>query len=212
MSPTAQSGADDEPILGLRERKKRLTRRTIAEAAFELTLERGLDGVTIDQIAERAFVSPRTVSNYFPSKEAAVLAVEGFAPLDLLHGVEARPTDEPPLQSLRETLVAHMRAMSKADATVLRRREELIDRHPTLQLQRAAQYDAFEDAVRTLVAERAGLDAEADRYPRLVAGAASTAVKTAMRMWMLGGGGAAEIAERVDQAFHDLEAGLSSAE
>lgn len=212
MSPTSPTGADDEPMLGLRERKKRLTRRTIAEAAFELTLERGLDGVTIDQIAERAFVSPRTVSNYFPSKEAAVLAVDGHAPLDLLHGLESRPADEPPLQSLRETLVARMRGMSKADAKVLRRREELIDRHATLQLQRAAQYDAFEDAVRALVAERAGLDAETDRYPRLVAGAASTAVKTAMRMWMLGGGGATEIAELVDQAFHDLEAGLSSAE
>jgi AcrR family transcriptional regulator len=212
MPPTAPSSTDDQPELGLRERKKRLTRRTIAESAFELSLERGLDAVTIDQIAQRAFVSPRTVSNYFPSKEAAVLAVDGSAPLELLQGAESRPVDEPPLQALRETLVTHMRDLSEADARVLRRREELIDRHPALQLQRAAQYDAFEAAVRALVAQRTGLDAEADRYPRLVAGAASTGVKTAMRMWVQGGGGASEIADLIDQAFRDLEAGLGPVE
>ena len=72
--PETTPPADEQPQPGLRERKKALTRRTIADAAFTLTSENGLDSVTIDQIADRAFVSPRTVSNYFPSKEAAIIA------------------------------------------------------------------------------------------------------------------------------------------
>ena len=74
--PETNSPADEQPQPGLRERKKALTHRTIADAAFTLTVEHGLEHVTIDQIADLAFVSPRTVSNYFMSKEAAVVAAK----------------------------------------------------------------------------------------------------------------------------------------
>ena len=50
---------------GLRELKKQITREAIADAARQLALGNGLDHVTLDEIAHVAFVSPRTVSNYF---------------------------------------------------------------------------------------------------------------------------------------------------
>ncbi|MER7502646.1 TetR family transcriptional regulator [Nonomuraea pusilla] len=58
---------------GLRERKKRETRQAIHLAAMELFAERGFDGVSVLEIAERAGVSKMTVFNYFPTKEAIVL-------------------------------------------------------------------------------------------------------------------------------------------
>lgn len=58
----------DRPA-GLRERKNRRTRLAIVRAAAELTIERGYAAATIARIAERADVSPRTVSGWFPTKD-----------------------------------------------------------------------------------------------------------------------------------------------
>jgi AcrR family transcriptional regulator len=68
------------PELGLRDRKRIETRHRIAESARSLALENDIDHTTIEQIAARAEISPRTFFNYFESKEDAVL---GHTELDL---------------------------------------------------------------------------------------------------------------------------------
>ena len=60
---------------GRRERKKTAMRRLLAETAFNLACERGLAGFSLNELAEEADVSRRTVSNYFDSKEQAVAFV-----------------------------------------------------------------------------------------------------------------------------------------
>lgn len=60
---------------GMRERKKLQTRQSIELAAIDLVLEHGLDGVTIEAIAERADVTPRTFFNHFADKVDAVLGL-----------------------------------------------------------------------------------------------------------------------------------------
>jgi AcrR family transcriptional regulator len=57
---------------GLRERKKRETRETIAETAMALFGEHGYDAVTVADVARAAGVSEKTVFNYFPAKEDLV--------------------------------------------------------------------------------------------------------------------------------------------
>ena len=59
---------------GLRERKKTETRVAIQQAVLFLALGRGLDAVTVDEIAAAANVSVRTFHNYFGSKEEALVA------------------------------------------------------------------------------------------------------------------------------------------
>ncbi|MEV5707373.1 TetR family transcriptional regulator [Actinoallomurus sp. NPDC052274] len=59
--------------LGLRERKKLETARTLWETAIGLFLEHGFDDVTVTQIAAAANVSKMTVFNYFPAKEDLVI-------------------------------------------------------------------------------------------------------------------------------------------
>ncbi|WP_244930736.1 TetR family transcriptional regulator [Nocardioides sp. W7] len=57
----------------IRQVKRLQTERRICRCAQQLTEERGLDGFTLDELAERAEVSRRTLFNYFPSKLDAVL-------------------------------------------------------------------------------------------------------------------------------------------
>ncbi len=61
-------------MTGLREQKKRQTRRDIGQAAWRLFRQHGFDAVTVDEIAQAAGVSKKTVFNYFPTKEDLVLA------------------------------------------------------------------------------------------------------------------------------------------
>src|SRR6187551_1090508 len=94
-----------EPQEGLRSIKKRMTRDQIADAALQLTLEKGLENVTSDEIAHLAFVSPRTVSNYFSCKEEAVVAAGSSLP-ELVELYARSPQDDAPLHALRQVVTA----------------------------------------------------------------------------------------------------------
>jgi AcrR family transcriptional regulator len=56
-----------------REARRQATAHRISLCAQELTDGRGLDGFTMDQLAEACGVSRRTLFNYFPGKDAAVM-------------------------------------------------------------------------------------------------------------------------------------------
>jgi AcrR family transcriptional regulator len=70
MEPGRSSG-------GLRQAKKLQVRETIRRQAFRLFAERGFAATTVEQIAEAANISPRTLFRYFPTKDAIVLADTG---------------------------------------------------------------------------------------------------------------------------------------
>lgn len=54
--------------------KKAATRDVILRAGMELFSKHGIDAVTVDQIAGAADVGKGTIYNYFPTKEAIVVA------------------------------------------------------------------------------------------------------------------------------------------
>lgn len=64
-----------EPTESLRARQTRERRASIHAAAVDLVFERGLEEVTVAQIAEAAEVSTRTFFNYFPTKEMAIVGL-----------------------------------------------------------------------------------------------------------------------------------------
>ena len=72
-----------EPVRSqsLRERKKALTRLAIRREAFRLFEKQGYENTTIDQIAEAADVSPRTLYRYFGVKEALLLSDDHIPPI-----------------------------------------------------------------------------------------------------------------------------------
>lgn len=79
---TSMLDADQHPV-GLRERKRAATRRTIVRVTRQLALREGLDAVTVDRIAAGADISTRSFFNYFATKEAALIALRADLPAPL---------------------------------------------------------------------------------------------------------------------------------
>jgi AcrR family transcriptional regulator len=86
---------------GLRQRKKRRTRRALVDAALELFAEHGYDQTTIAAITAAAEVAPRTFFSYFRSKDDLLFADFDNA-LELMRaGFAAQPAGEGPADALR---------------------------------------------------------------------------------------------------------------
>jgi AcrR family transcriptional regulator len=91
---------------GLRERKKRATRETIAARAMALFGERGYDAVTVADVARAAGVSEKTVFNYFPAKEDLVFN-EGNARREaLIDAIRTRRPGESLVEPFRRQTLA----------------------------------------------------------------------------------------------------------
>ncbi|MFB4301646.1 TetR family transcriptional regulator [Actinomadura sp. NTSP31] len=96
---------------GLRERKKRRTRRAIASAALRLFAERGYEETTIADIAAAADVAPRTFFGYFPSKEDVVFAEVDDRLAEVAERLATRVPGESPMQAIRRGVVAVLEAI-----------------------------------------------------------------------------------------------------
>jgi TetR/AcrR family transcriptional regulator, regulator of mycofactocin system len=83
-----------------RERRVQETRRCILQVARELFESNGFVETTVEQIAERADVAPRTFFRYFPTKESLLFAELDDVRRRMLDALEQRPADEDPLRSL----------------------------------------------------------------------------------------------------------------
>jgi AcrR family transcriptional regulator len=194
------------PSSGLRERKKLATRLALHEAALRLVAERGLDAVSVDDIAERADVSPRTFFNYFPSKVDAVLGLDPDHARQQADAVLARPADETPVQALRAVARAQAAEMA-GDTELWPLRLQVIDAHPALLAQLAAAFGEAEGILAGALAERTGTRVGVDVHPTLLAGVAGVAMRTSLHRW-LASDFTASLPDLVDEAWDLLTAGL----
>jgi AcrR family transcriptional regulator len=81
--------------MGIRERKKASTRRTLVDAAARLFAERGVEGTTMDDIARAAGMSRTSVFNYFGYKEM-ILCEIGARYVQEVAGPVLQDLDRPP--------------------------------------------------------------------------------------------------------------------
>ncbi|QYX77809.1 TetR/AcrR family transcriptional regulator [Streptomyces akebiae] len=154
--PTTSAPPADRPRLGLRERKKIKTRETIRSALYALVREQGYDATTIEQIADRAEVSPSTVFRYFPTKEDIVLTDE-YDPL-LLEELRARPADEPWQDSVRQVMREAVRSGVEEDAEGARLRTRLMVQVPAVRSRMRESMSVTGRVLRTAIGERTGRD------------------------------------------------------
>jgi AcrR family transcriptional regulator len=123
-------------MAGLRELKKARTRQVIAETADDLFRRRGFDDVTVDEIAQTAEVSKKTVFNYFPTKEDLVFNRADDREAALMAAVTEGLEAGALLESLRQLCLRQTRLIDR-----LRRHVgdgsggffDLVHGHPALQ-------------------------------------------------------------------------------
>lgn len=167
-----------EPAPGLRERKKRDTRKALSDAALALMFERGIDKVVREDIAERAGVSVRTFNNYFAGKYEAL----AYRHIERLRRSAAllntRPAGEPLWTALSEALIQPLRDDGAGRAptpAILAETRKLLAATET----RAATAKAIGDELVIAIARRTGTDST-DLYPKLVAATAHAAYQVAL--------------------------------
>lgn len=191
---------------GLRERKKRATWAQLSGAALQLAGVHGPDGVTVEQISKAAEVSARTFFNYFPSKEDAILGTDPDRAARMRTRVTARPAEETPLEVLQAALTDLGGELAQ-DPEAWRLRLRLVREHASLLPSYLAALATLERTLTEALAERLGVDPEADPYPALAAAVAVSVSRTSFRRWHAEHG-AVPLAELLDQAFSALARGL----
>jgi AcrR family transcriptional regulator len=151
-----------DPQPGLRERKKQRTRETIARVALQLFEERGYQATTLDDIAEAADVSTRTIFSYYPSKEDILFADFPEMKAALARALDERPDSADALDTLRGFILS----LEKDELHL--RRVAIVRRDATLQGRERARLAEIEGLVAAAIARDLNAAAD-DLRPRLIA-------------------------------------------
>jgi AcrR family transcriptional regulator len=197
------------PEPGLRERKKRRTRETIARAAHVLFAERGYHATTLPDIAEAADVSTRTIFAYFPSKEDILFSDFPVMKEALAEALAERPEGQDALETVRRFILS-MHGAEKSDLD-----EELrvcVESDETLRNHLRARIAQLEELIAPAIAK--DLDAPAnDVRPQVVAASLTAAFNVLSEQ---GGGtkkklkSAADLAAAIDPVIAFLRGGLDA--
>jgi AcrR family transcriptional regulator len=190
----------------LRERKKTETRVAIQQVVLFLALGRGLDAVTVDEIAAAANVSVRTFHNYFGSKEEALVAAWVSEFVVYVDALRDRPVDEPILDAL-EHVFGEIASRIGEHPGAAEGHADLLWTSVAMTRYRSVLLDAAIGMVTDVVATRTGTDAATDVYPHLVTAAAISAMVTAYQ-FTPAGGTPVDRGRLLKQAFALLRSGL----
>ncbi|UVS78827.1 Fatty acid metabolism regulator protein [Actinokineospora sp. UTMC 2448] len=191
--------------VSLRDRKKRQTRSALVRAALELVHERGVDHVTVEDIARRADVAPRTFFNYFATKEDALVGPDPESGARIRAGIADAPAHLGAVEALRLALQAEITELA-SDHKLWTLHIAVLERHPELMAKAFAGGAEAERQIVAGIAERTG-QAVTDTYPLLLAAAAGAAFRVALTRWSTLPEPPA-LGELLDESFHLLATGL----
>jgi AcrR family transcriptional regulator len=167
---------------GLRERKRAKTLARIQNEAMRLFMERGFEHTTLDDIAEAAEVSRRSLFDYFSSKEDIVFSARPDFPKFMAEAVGQRPVKEP-LLDMVENAMLDVSASYVSPET--RKLACLIRDTPSLSARDQAKYGEVERGLARALADRKSLP-ETDIGCRVTAAVAIGILKLVLETWLTG--------------------------
>ncbi|MFF5011882.1 TetR family transcriptional regulator [Streptomyces sp. NPDC001165] len=175
----------------LRERKKQRTRDALLRSALELFTTQGYEHTTVDEIAEAVGVSQRTFFRYFAGKEDVAFAVQDLAEARFVAAVRERPAHETPMETLRQAVLEGWDGLREAVEAVVPvelyvRMYRTIESTPSLLAAHLLRSVATEEALARLLAEREGVDVDADPRPRLAVAVFGGVIRVTERQWSTG--------------------------
>jgi len=195
-----------------REKRSELMISELEAVALAIFEKRGFANVNVEEIAAEAQISTRTFYRYFAAKED-VLQVRIRRRAEALRDALAeRPSDEPPLHSLRLAVEV---AVSAEDPVLLRRWIDVVAATPSAL---RAVLGGCILTLNAMMAEFFGsrLSEPADALvPTMLAAAAGGVIKAAETRWLLCGGNLATtmsqglkvLEEAVDTGLHTVGRG-----
>ena len=152
-------------------------------AAMRLAVERGIDNVLVEDIAEAAGVSTRTFNNYFSSKYEAICSLQQSRALRIGLALRARPAAEPLWEALVLAVLAHYEGADEAPDREWLAGLKLVLTAPAIRGEYLKVTAEMQQALASAIAVRTGVDAEQDMYPQVLAGAVTAAAQVAVRRW-----------------------------
>ena len=167
---------------GLRGRKRAETHARIQSEALRLFLTRGFEATTLDDIAEAADVSRRSLFHYFASKEEIVFSAKADFPDLIAEAVSRRPVEEPLLDMVENALLDIATRLLSPQARDL---AKLIHDTPALSAGDQAKYEKIERVLARALADRKSLP-ETDIACRVTAAAAIGILKLSTVSWLTG--------------------------
>ena len=167
---------------GLRERKKQATRDALIQAALELFASQGVDDTSVEQIAERVEVSPRTFHRYFAGKDDVLFADHALRK-DLVTATLAADDGTRPLLDVLCDAVVALASLVEGDhrRSVLRFR--IIEANDRLRAHTLRASEELADLCAEHVARRLGLQ-PGDQLPRLLGLCTIGVLRTSHRRWL----------------------------
>ncbi|MFD9319878.1 TetR family transcriptional regulator [Streptomyces sp. NPDC060053] len=175
----------------LRERKKQRTRDALLRAAVELFTSQGYERTTVDEIAAAVDVSQRTFFRYFAGKDEAALALVEMTVARFVEAVRERPPHEPPMEALRQAVLDGWHSINEVVESVVPvelylRMYRVIESTPVLLAAHLRRSVEVEEVLARVIAEREGLDVDADPRPRLAVAVFSGVMRVTERQWSTG--------------------------
>ncbi|MFF7180883.1 TetR family transcriptional regulator [Streptomyces sp. NPDC008121] len=175
-------------VSGLRERKKQRTRNALLRVALELFTTQGYEQTTVDEIADAVEVSQRTFFRYFASKEEVAFAVQQMVEERFVRALAERPAEEGPLDAMRNAVLGSWDTIGEAIMEVVPvelylRTFQMIESTPALLAVHLRRSTEMEESIARLIAEREGLDVDADPRPRIAVAAFSGVMRVTAQMW-----------------------------
>ncbi|WP_035717567.1 TetR/AcrR family transcriptional regulator [Gordonia terrae] len=186
---------------GLRAVARDAVRQRLSDVAIDLFAEQGFEAVTIEQIAEVAGVSARSVHRYFPAKEDLVIGMLEANGEFVRDALLARNGDEPVLRSLHAAYSELVEQGSSAPR--YRAAMRLLSSTSTLRARNVEKHLAWAELLTPIVAERLrGTDAGLRAH--VLVEASLAAFQLAMIAWADDPDDRSRL-ELLDIAFRDLE-------
>ncbi|MCY0943250.1 TetR/AcrR family transcriptional regulator [Streptomyces antarcticus] len=174
--------APENPLPGLRERKKEQTRRALRACAAALFAERGFAGTTVTDIAAAANVSERTFFRYFESKESLLLPDSAALFAFVEAALTVRPLDEDPLEAVCQALTEAAVPFAQSTLTGLTHSLAGTESQGLIRTRLTQAFAEFEDRLSLLVLRRLPDDMpDADLYAMVVACSALSAARAVLR-------------------------------
>ncbi len=168
--------------LGLRERKKLERRSCIEAAAIDLFEASGFDGTTIEDIAAKADIAPRTFFYYFATKEDVVLADYAGRLELIIAELGGQPEGDGPWGALRASFVV-VAADYSAQRDQLVRRFAIMAENSSVYARSLQLQAGWENALADVINARLGGGDSIDA--RLMAAAALACMRSSLQHWLL---------------------------